>query len=375
MNRFDRYLLSQLLMVFGFFSLVLVLVNWINRAVILFDRLIANGNSAMVFLEFSALSLPNVIRLVLPVAAFAAAIYCANRLSNDRELVVVQASGYSPFKLARPVLLFGLIVGLMLLVLTNYLVPASLIQLSKRSAELESNSTSRLLQEGRFFHPADGVTFYIREISAIGELSDLFLSDRRDASRQTTYTARRAFLLSAQDGPKLIMVDGMAQDIRTSDQRLSTTSFSEFVFDIGTLLEAAGTKNRRARELSTGELLFPTQKIVDETRTRTAVLVQLGNNRISQSLLTVSAALIGFSALLTGGFSRFGLWRQITVAIILIILLKSLDNILNQASRSNADYWPLIYLAPLVGLLVSAVLLWLSARPAYFSRTMRRFRP
>ena len=41
MARFDRYLLSQLMVVFGFFSLVLVMVYWINRAVVLFDRLIA----------------------------------------------------------------------------------------------------------------------------------------------------------------------------------------------------------------------------------------------------------------------------------------------------------------------------------------------
>ena len=51
-TRYDRYMLSQLLALFGFFSLVLVLVYWVNRAVVLFDRLIANGHSAWVFVEF-----------------------------------------------------------------------------------------------------------------------------------------------------------------------------------------------------------------------------------------------------------------------------------------------------------------------------------
>ena len=54
-------MLSQLFVLFGFFSLVLVSVYWINRAVILFDRLIADGQPASVFIEFTALSLPNVI--------------------------------------------------------------------------------------------------------------------------------------------------------------------------------------------------------------------------------------------------------------------------------------------------------------------------
>ena len=68
MARFDRYMLSQLMVLFGFFALVLVLVYWVNRAVTLFDQLIADGQSAPVFLEFSALSLPNVIAFVLPIA-------------------------------------------------------------------------------------------------------------------------------------------------------------------------------------------------------------------------------------------------------------------------------------------------------------------
>ena len=46
-SRLDRYLLSQLLGLFGFFSLVLVAVYWINRAVGLFDQLIGDGQSAL----------------------------------------------------------------------------------------------------------------------------------------------------------------------------------------------------------------------------------------------------------------------------------------------------------------------------------------
>ena len=73
MARFDRYLLSQLLALFGFFSLVLVAVYWINQAVGLFDRLIGDGQTALVFQEFSALGLPNLIRMVLPVSGMSTA--------------------------------------------------------------------------------------------------------------------------------------------------------------------------------------------------------------------------------------------------------------------------------------------------------------
>jgi lipopolysaccharide export system permease protein len=374
-SQFDRYFLSQMMMSFGLFSLVLVMVYWVNRAVVLFDRLIANGHSAVVFLEFSALTLPGVIRLVLPIAAFAAAVSCTNRLSSDSELVVVQATGFSPFRLARPVLVFGLIVAALLSVLNHVLVPASLVQLAERQKELDTSITTRLLQEGTFFHPARGVTFYIREISPQGEMTDIFLSDRRPESRQIIYTARSAFLVRSPSGPKLVMADGMAQDIRSADQRLSTTSFSEFVFDIGALLETAKLSKRRANQIPTWLLLAPNQDVIDETGDSRARLLQRGHARISQAFLAVVTALVGFSALLIGGFNRFGLWRQILAAVVILIVLASLDNFMNDFARRNEAYWPLVYLATLVGLATTGALLWLSARPAIVSRRRQRTAP
>lgn len=150
MARFDRYMLSQFLLLFGFFALVLVAVFWINRAVVLFDRLIGDGQTALVFLEFTSLSLPKLIVTVLPIATFAASVYVTNRLSGESELVVMQATGSGPWRLARPVLAYGLIVAAMMSLLTHVLVPAAQGQLSIREAEISRNVTSRLLTEGTF---------------------------------------------------------------------------------------------------------------------------------------------------------------------------------------------------------------------------------
>ena len=105
-SRYDRYVLSQYLIFFGFFALILVAVFWVNRAVVLFDTLIGNGQSALVFLEFTALTLPNLIRMVLPIAAFGAAVWVTNRLNSESELTVLRATGTSPWQMARPALGF-----------------------------------------------------------------------------------------------------------------------------------------------------------------------------------------------------------------------------------------------------------------------------
>ncbi len=365
-------MLSQLLVLFGFFSLVLVLVYWINQAVKLFDQLIASGQSAGVFLEFTALSLPNVILLVLPISTFAAVVYVMNRLSNESELVVVQAAGYGPLRLARPVIVFSGFVAVMMLILAHVLVPAASRQLAVRSAEVSDNITARFLVDGKFLHPAQGITFYIRSISSEGVLNDVFLTDVRDPGVSTTYTAKRALVVREETGPKLLMFEGIAQTLRSEGQRLFTTAFQDFVFDIGSLVSLGSVGNRRVGQLSTLELLSPTQALMTETGASSARMTLTAHLRFSQPLLALVAALIGFSCLLVGNFSRFGVWRQILLAIILLILVKTLDNAMSDIALRSPQLWAATYGAIPIGLAISAIVLWFAAHPGRVSRLWRR---
>ena len=368
MARFDRYLLSQLLALFGFFSLVLVAVYWVNRAVGLFDQLIGDGQSALVFLEFSMLTLPNVIRLVLPISAFAAAVYVANRLTQESELVVMQATGFSAFRLARPVLYFGLIVTAMMLLLMHVLVPASRTALADRSAEISQNVTARFLKDGQFLHPGDGITLYIREVAATGELLDLFLADDRKAETRATYTARRALFVRADTGPKLLMFDGMVQVLTTETQSLTITRFGDFTYDLSGLIAAQTRSARSAAEASTVELLAASAALMAETQETRAALVFAAHDRLAQPFLAAAAALIGFSSLLLGAFSRFGLWRQVLIAVGLLIVVQAISTVATGVGSVSDGGWVWAYAAPVVGLAIGTFELWWSQRPKRLRR-------
>ncbi|WP_132461420.1 LPS export ABC transporter permease LptF [Rhodovulum marinum] len=362
MPRFDRYLLAQLTILFGFFALVLVSIYWVNRGVSLFEQLIGDGQSALVFLEFAALTLPNVIRLVLPIAAFAATVYVVNRMISESELVVMQALGCSPWRLARPVLVFGLLVAAPIAVLTHVLVPASRAQLDERRDEISRDIAAQFLSEGQFLHPARGVTLYIREITERGELRDIYLSDARSPETRVTYTAKRALLVDGETGPKLVMFDGMAQSLKRADRRLATTSFADFAYDIGALIDTARIRPPRLEVMPTAALLNPTDEMIEATGEPRAVFLYEGHARNAQPLLAVAGALIGYGALLVGGFSRFGVGRQVLMAIILLIGVNLLNNAAADIAQSNAALWPVTYLAPLIGTGIGAAMIWASAR-------------
>ena len=370
MTRFDRYMLSQFMVLFGFFALVLVSIFWINKAVRMFDRLISDGQSTWVFLEFSALTLPGVIGIVLPIAAFAGAVYVTNRLSSESELTVMQATGYSPWRMARPVLFYGLIVALMMSALSHYLIPASLAQLEERRMEVSRNVTAKLLTEGEFLHPANGVTFYIREISPEGELRDVFLSDRRNPDTAVTYTSAQAYLVQEGGGTKLVMINGLAQSLAREGQRLFTTTFEDFSYDISALVATNEANLNRIAFASTWDLITDARAVAERTNVSHAEALSVLHNRFTSALMCVVAALVGFATLLLGGYSRFGVWRQILTAFVLLVGLKLIEGAVAGPVLRSAILWPLLYLPVLSGVSLSVTLLYMAAYPGILRRLM-----
>ncbi|MGR3321059.1 MAG: LPS export ABC transporter permease LptF [Pseudooceanicola sp.] len=365
MARFDRYVLSQLLLLFGFFALVLVTIFWINSAAKLFDKLIADGQSAGIVVQYTLLTLPRVVGMILPIAAFASAVYMANRQAGDSELVVLRATGMSPWRLMRPVLFFGLMVGAAAAVIAHLLLPMSQSELAERQRALTRDVTARLLSEGTFLHPTDGVTFYIREIGADGTLNDIFLADRRAAGRADTFTARRAYLINAAENdddparPTLVMLDGMAQSLNLESDRLVTTRFDDFSYDLTQLIGDVTMIEQRAAFLPTGALLRRTEEIARRTGESPGEILAEGHGRLRDSGIALAAAAIGFAAMLAGGFNRFGAWRQIGLAVLCLVLVKMVENVTVGAVAEAPRLWPVIYLPVLLGLAIAvALLLW-----------------
>ena len=362
MAKFDRYMLSQLLLIFGFFALVLVAVFWINRGVQLFDRLIGDGQTALVFFEFTALGLPRLITSVVPIATFGAAIYVTYRLNNESELTVMEATGSSPWRLARPVFIFGLMSALMISILTHVLVPSAKAQLSVRTLEISRNLTSRLLSEGTFLTPTRGVTFYTREVTENGVLKDVFLADRRNTDDRFIYTAAEAYLIRDNDRTSLIMVNGLAQRLSDS-KRLSTAQFQDFSFDITNLVQGTGTIAPRVEELRSQKLFGNRAKVATEIGATQGEVAEELHARFARAAFCFIAALIGFAALLVGGYSRFGVWREAIVAFVLLITLDGMRGVMSKLVISNASAWPILYAPSVLGGILVFGLLWHASHP------------
>lgn len=361
--RYDGYMLRQLVAMWGFFTLVLVGVFWISRSIGLFSTLLAGGHSPWVFFELTALTLPTLVRTVMPMAVFASVVYVVNRLRRESELVVLQAIGTSPLRLARPVLYFSMFAAVMIGTITLVLRPESIAAYEDREAELEQDLAAKLLREGAFIHPMDGVVLYFGEVNSDSTLRDVFVSDRRSPNQTMTYTADEAYLVPQNEQLFVVMVNGMAARQDNDTAALSVTWFEDFTFDISSYgnLEAPGTRGIRA--IPSWRLLFDRDVLVADQGFTYGELAEEINERMSWIGICATVAFVGFAALLMGAHSRFGLWGQISLAFVVLIVLEAARGGAGGLVASDPTLWWLYHVPAAVGFALAVLFLRFAGRP------------
>ena len=98
------------------------------------------------------------------------------------------------------------------------------------------------------------------------------------------------------------------------------------------------------------------------------------NNRFTQALMCLMAALVGFATLLLGNYSRFGIWWQILTAFTLLVGLKLIEGAVAGPVLANIRLWGLMYMPSIGGAVLTVILLQIGSRPGMFGRMFTRRR-
>ena len=363
MRRLDRYILRQLVAALGFFVLIFTGVVWLTQAVRLIDTVIASGQGARIFLEFSALVLPQVFVIVLPLAGIGAALYALNKLYTDSELIVMMGAGLGPLAMLRPVAIFGVLIAALMAVVLMVLVPQSGAILAERTRAIRSDLANALIVERQFLHPAEGLTLFITDTSREGEMAGIFINDQRDPAHAVTYSAERALLVREGEEARLGMFEGVALTSGSSGDQLTSVRFDQFVFDLSDLLREDGARVPRPSEYPVPALLRPSAEMLATGRYSVGDFVSEGHYKLSLPLLGMIYPMIALVTLLAGGYRRSGFGKRVVVAIAVAALLQVLVFAVRAQVQERPELWPLMYLPILLGVLYVATLVVRLSRP------------
>lgn len=135
MKILDRYLIKQFLqsILFGLlaFTLIFVIIDMMEN---LDDFIDQNVQYSIIF-QYYAVFIPEIIRLMIPVAVLLSSLFTAGKMSNLNELTAMKSSGISLYRFIAPFLVVSFFISIFTVYFGGYIVPMA----NKHKVYIEQN--------------------------------------------------------------------------------------------------------------------------------------------------------------------------------------------------------------------------------------------
>lgn len=248
---------------FGAFLVVLVsltAVIWVTQALRDIDLMTNQGQNILVFVGITGLIVPLLVLVIAPIALLIAVAHTLNKMSTDSEIIVMNASGMSPWLLFRSFMSVAIVVSIIVLSISAYFAPKGLRMLRDWLTEVRANVVSTIVQPGRFTSIERGVTIHIRERRSNGQLLGIFLDDQRNPAERTTVLAEVGELFDSDNGTFLVLQSGFVQRHELKERDPAMVKFDRYAFDLSQFSGGPQAVKYSIRERYLWQLMFPDPK-------------------------------------------------------------------------------------------------------------------
>ncbi len=123
MKIFDYYIIKQFLLTTVFAMVAIIIIFVIIDGMENLDDFIDGGASGMLVMEYYLYFMPEIIKLMIPVAMLLSALFTTGRLSALNEITAMKASGLSLYRFMAPILILSFIVSLGAVYFNGWVVP------------------------------------------------------------------------------------------------------------------------------------------------------------------------------------------------------------------------------------------------------------
>jgi len=260
MGSIGRYIFRTTLGAFLVVLVSLTAVIWVTQALRDIDIITNQGQSILVFVGLTGLIIPLLVLVIAPIALLIAAAHVLNKMSNDSEIIVMNAAGMSPWILFRAFMAAAIVVSLLVAAISAYFAPKGLRMLRDWLTEVRANVVSNIVQPGRFTAIESGVTIHIRERRPNGQLAGIFLDDRRNPNERITVLSEIGELLDNSSGTYLVLQKGVVQRHETGPHDPAMVLFDRYAFDLSQFAGGVQSVKYSIRERYLWQLMFPDPK-------------------------------------------------------------------------------------------------------------------
>lgn len=365
MKILNVYIFKQIFIGFLLVCFSLLAMLWLTQSLRFVEMVTRQGLPVYLFAEMTSLLMPRIFNILSPVAAFVTVLFVYNRLITDRELVVMQSAGISPWQNSKAAVFLGILMALFNVFVMNWGIPWSESKFRDLEWRVKNNLTQMVFREGEFTSLKNGITVFIDKHEDDGSVSGIFVSDESKPNLKVTLTAEKGRIIQTEKGPRILFINGVRQEMNTKDYKFSTLSFSRYSAEFNNI-ESRKKKDQTVREKSVFELLQSGRDNTLDDHTQRKNIVE-GNRRVLYPLYNLLFALLACVGLLVGNFNRRGQTKIITVEVLSMIIILGGDLAFTNLAGRSLMVLPLLYLNCLLPLFICFYLLFFY-NPFYFRR-------
>ena len=367
MKILNVYIFKQIFIGFLLVCFSLLAMLWLTQSLKFVEMVTRQGLPVYLFAEMTSLLMPRIFNILSPVAVFVTVLFVYNRLIADRELVVMQSAGISPWNNAKAAVAVGVIMALFNVFVMNWGIPWSESKFRDLEWRVKNNLTQMVFREGEFTSLKNGITVFVNKHEDDGSVSGIFVSDESKPDVKVTLTAEKGRLIQTEKGPRILFINGVRQEINTKDYKFSTLSFSRYSAEFNNV-ESKKKKSQTVRERSIWDLLnAENDESLDAPAQRKSIVE--GHRRILYPMYNLLFALMACVGLLVCNFNRRGQTKIISIEVLCMIIVLGGDLALTNLCGRSLLLLPVLYLNCLLPFAICLYMLFFY-NPFYF----RRFR-
>ena len=232
---FDRYILRGLTGATIVIATALTMIILLTQSLRYLELVIGSDASAVYFLIMTGLAVPKFLEVILPIAFVISCAYLANKLMNDREIVVMTASGVSVLRYARGFLIFTVMMMGVQFALSGWIAPKAVHELQKTRDDVKSHYATLMFREGVFNDLGNGMTAFVEERRGLNELRHLMIHDPNgfiSEGRRTTIIAERGIVNITQDQQQILVYNGTQYQKRIGATDVTRLDFDQYILDV-----------------------------------------------------------------------------------------------------------------------------------------------
>lgn len=325
-----RYLLRQLFFTTMFLLALLSFTIWLSQSLRFIEFMVQKGLNFSNLLMLSTLALPEVISVILPFAFLIAVVFILHRAETDHELIILKATGISPFTIVKPVFICGIIYALILGAFTTYIIPKSLEKFHKMTHQLHVQTPSLYIQDKQFINFGK-ITIYIRQAVSGQKLKGVLIHDNKTQGG-STLIAQEGEVFRRGEKVHLTLYEGSRFESDKKTGRPIILRFDQYDVDINEPDATTESMKHSVHQLSTWELIQPTS---DQAQSQPYLrrLSEL-HKRVVMPFMLIIFGILAASLLLSGDYQRKRNYRKVILPFVACLGIQILVMVaLNGAKR------------------------------------------